>query len=172
MTQQTPTRPARTPQNVTTGAVAAFLAAVVLANLVTAHAGLVVLAFTAGTPIAGVTFALRDTIQDAGGRWRIVAVIVAGAAISALLTPRLALASGIAFLLSELADWGIYTPLRGRGYYRAALTSNVAGAVVDTVVFLWLAGFALTGPAVTGQLIVKVTMSTLVMFWTRRAVPR
>jgi hypothetical protein len=44
-----------------------------------------------------------------GTRW-IIGLIVAGAGLSALLSPRLAVASGTAFLLSELLDFSVYAP--------------------------------------------------------------
>ena len=65
---------------------------------------------------------------------------MAGAALSALLAPRdLVIASGVAFLLSELADLVAYTPLQRRGLILAVALSGVAGLVVDSIVFLQLA---------------------------------
>ena len=49
------------------------------------------------------------------------------------------LASGAAFLLSELADFAVYTPLQRRGLLLAVVASSVVGLVVDSVVFLGLA---------------------------------
>jgi queuosine precursor transporter len=51
----------------------------------------------------------------------------------------LVVASASAFLLSELADLVIYTPLQRRGLIRAVLLSSMAGLVVDSIMFLWLA---------------------------------
>jgi len=149
------------------GALAAvgFGAVIVAANYVTSHAGMVPVGFgltaTAGTYFAGLSFVLRDAVQDTLGRAAVLALIVAGAVTSAALSPSLALASGVAFLLSESADLAIYTPLRRRGYVRAALASNVAGALLDTFVFLALAGFPLT--AWQGQMVGKLAMSAAVV---------
>jgi uncharacterized PurR-regulated membrane protein YhhQ (DUF165 family) len=88
----------------------------------------------------GVAFTLRDVVQSTlGKRWTILA-IGAGAALSYLVAPALAAASATAFLVSELLDFGVYTPLieRGRLVLAVAL-SNTVGLIVDTVVFLWLA---------------------------------
>jgi uncharacterized PurR-regulated membrane protein YhhQ (DUF165 family) len=52
---------------------------------------------------------------------------------------QLALASGAAFVLSELADFALYTPLQRRRLLLAVLVSAGAGLVVDSVVFLSLA---------------------------------
>lgn len=142
--------------------VVGLLAAIVGANYLTSTYGLVTwlgLTATAGTWVAGFAFVARDTIHEAGGKRWVVSVIIIGALLSAILSPRLALASGIAFLLSELADFAVYTPLRNRSRTAAAILSNTVGAVVDTIVFLTLAGFPLTGTAT--QVLVKVGVTTL-----------
>jgi uncharacterized PurR-regulated membrane protein YhhQ (DUF165 family) len=54
----------------------------------------------------------------------------------------------------------VYTPLRERGYVRAAIASNVVGALVDTVLFLWVAGFPIAG-AVAGQMVGKLTVTAV-----------
>ena len=51
----------------------------------------------------------------------------------------LVLASGAAFLLSELADFAVYTPLQRRRLALAVVASSLVGLVVDSVVFLTLA---------------------------------
>lgn len=149
----------------------AFLACIVAANVVTSHYGLIPVGFglraTAGTYLAGATFVLRDLVDDLAGRRAVLALIVAGAVLSlALADPAIALASAAAFLLSELADWTVYRPLRRRGYVRAALASNLVGAVVDSVVFLSLAGDVLhvtLGTAMPGQLVGKLTITAAVL---------
>lgn len=149
----------------TTAALVAYVAAVVAANWLTNRYGLVPvwpgLVTTAGTYAAGAALLARDALQDAAGRRMVLAAIVAGAGLSAWLsTPQLALASGTAFLVAETADMAIYTPLRKRGWARAVLASNAAGAVVDTFVFLSLAGFPVTTTTVGGQLVGKVLWAT------------
>jgi uncharacterized PurR-regulated membrane protein YhhQ (DUF165 family) len=60
--------------------------------------------------------------------------------ISAALAPAaLVIASAAAFLLSEFADFAVYTPLARRRLVLAVLTSSSVGLVVDSIVFLWLA---------------------------------
>lgn len=143
-----------------------FIATIVAANAVTSSYGVVPLGFgltaTAGTYFVGLAFVLRDTVQDLLGRW-VFAVIVAGAVLSfALSSPAIALASALAFLVSELADLAVYTPLRSRGYLRAAVASNIVGAVVDTVLFLTVAGFPL-GRVLFGQVVGKLALTLLVL---------
>jgi len=147
-------------------AVAAYMGSIIMANYVTAKYGFVPVGFgltaTAGTYFAGAALLLRDVVQDAAGRRTVMAAIIAGGLLSALLTtPRLAVASAGAFLLSESADMAVYSPLRRRGWARAVLVSNIIGAVTDTVVFLWLANFPVAS-ALPGQFVGKVFWVTIV----------
>lgn len=152
----------------TTGiaAAAAFLACIVAANYAVTRFGMVPVGIgllaPAGVYFAGLTFVLRDTVQDTLGRWVTIALVVVGAALSALISPQLAVASGVAFLLAELADLAIYTPLRRRGYIRAAIASNIAGSIVDSLVFLVLAGFPLA-VALPGQVVGKLWITAVVV---------
>jgi uncharacterized PurR-regulated membrane protein YhhQ (DUF165 family) len=147
----------------------AFVGTILAANYVTTAYGMVAVGFglmaTAGTYFAGLAFILRDLVQDKAGRWAVVAVILAGAALSyAVSDPFIATASACAFLLSEAADFAVYSPLRRKGYIRAAVVSNVVGAVVDTFVFLTIAGFPLS-QAFAGQMVGKtvVTLAVVVL---------
>lgn len=134
---------------------ATFVFLVVASNVLTAEYGLVFGFVAAGTFTAGLVLAVRDAVRETAGIWWSLACIAAGCAVSAVMaTPALALASGAAFALSELADTAVYEPLRKRGKVRALAWSNLVGSVVDSVLFLWLAGFPLW-PAVAGQVGVK-----------------
>jgi len=141
--------------------VLAFIGLVVASNWLTARYGLVLDLVTAGTFTAGLVLLVRDWVHEtAGVRWVFVA-IAAGAALSFVMaSPRLALASAVAFTLAELADLAVYAPLRESGRKRAAAVSNIAGAAVDSLLFLTLAGFPLW-PAVAGQVGVKWAVSVL-----------
>jgi uncharacterized PurR-regulated membrane protein YhhQ (DUF165 family) len=93
-----------------------------------------------GVLMVGVALVLRDVVQRMlGARWGLAA-IVAGATLSALVAPpSLVLASAAAFGLSELADFAVYTPLQQRRLLLAVLLSGIAGLLVDSLTFLWLA---------------------------------
>jgi hypothetical protein len=152
------------------GAAAAvgFLACIVAANYVTTEYGLIPVGFglmaTAGTYFAGLTFVLRDSVQDAYGKPVTLGLIVIGAGLSYFVSdPFIALASGVAFAASEAADLIVYTPLRRRGYIRAATASNIVGAFVDTLLFLWIAGFGIAGNVVAGQMVGKLTVTLAVV---------
>lgn len=155
-----------------------FVAAAAAANWLTSRYGLVPIGFgqitTAGTFAAGLVLLLRDIVQDHGGRWWVAGCIVAGAALSAVLAgPHLALASGAAFAVSEVADAAVYTPLRSRGWALAAIASGVVGSAVDSLLFLTLAGFPVW-VALPGQMLAKtaVTCAVVIPVVVARAVLR
>jgi uncharacterized PurR-regulated membrane protein YhhQ (DUF165 family) len=155
----------------------AFIASILAANYLTTVYGMVPIGFgmvaTAGTYFAGLTFVLRDLVQETGGRGVALALLPVGATLSyAVSDPQIATASAIAFLVSEVLDFAIYTPLRDRGYLRAAVASNVAGAIVDTLLFLMVAGYGLQRQAVSGQIFGKtlVTVAAVVAVLALRGV--
>ena len=157
-------------------ALAAYIGSIVLANWMTATFGLVPIGFglmvTAGTFAAGFALVARDGVQVAAGRIAVLVAIVVGALLSAITsTPALAVASGIAFLVSELVDMGVFTPLRSRSLPGAVITSSIVSAPVDTVLFLSIAGFGVTWQAVLGQFIVKTVIALIVagfLAWSRK----
>jgi len=142
---------------------AAFIGCILAANYVTTRYGMVPVGFglvaTAGTYFAGLSFVIRDSLDDAAGKWWTLAVIAVGAALSFLVAdPFIALASAVAFGLSETADLAVYAPLRRRGYIRAAISSNIVGSFVDTVAFLAIAGFPVMA-ALPGQMAGKLAVT-------------
>ena len=93
-----------------------------------------------GVLMIGAALVLRDLVQRRLGVEFGVGAIFAGAFLSAGLAPgSLIVASAAAFLLSELADFAIFTPLARRRLVLAVVASSAAGLVVDSIVFLWLA---------------------------------
>lgn len=136
-------------------AAATFIGLVAASNWLTAKYGLIGGFVTAGTFTAGLVLAARDAVRETAGVWASLACIAAGVAVSAFMaSPALALASGAAFAVSELADTAVYEPLRRRSRTRALAWSNLIGSVVDSIVFLTLAGFPLW-PAILSQVAVK-----------------
>jgi uncharacterized PurR-regulated membrane protein YhhQ (DUF165 family) len=136
----------------------AYLSTIVLANVAIQAFGLVPVGFGLVAPaavyVAGFAFTFRDLLQDAGGRRLVLVAILVGAALSAVLDVRIGLASGVAFLVSELADLAVYTPLRRRGWIRAVFASNVVGLVLDSILFLWIAFGSLE--LLSGQIVGKL----------------
>jgi queuosine precursor transporter len=119
-----------------------------------------------GVLFAGLAFTFRDLTQEWLGRRMVALAIVLGAIISYLVTSNrdVAVASGVAFLFSEFADFAVYTPLRERrktlgGWLTAVAASNVVGLVIDSILFLWIAFGSLQ--FLNGQIIGKVEMTVL-----------
>lgn len=141
----------------------AYLATIVLANLAITLVGVVPVGFgllaPAGVYFAGLAFTLRDLTQEAYGRYAVLWPIAVGALLSAVVDPALGLASGTAFLASELADWAVYTPLRRRSWLGAVALSNTVGLAVDSALFLSLAFGSLA--FLPGQLVGKAEMTVL-----------
>ena len=81
-------------------------------------------------------------------------VVYAGFAVAVVLsafaaTPRIAIASGTAFLAGQLLDIGIFNRLRERAWWKAPAFSSLAGSLADTAIFFTLAfasAFVLIGP--------------------------
>lgn len=143
-----------------TGAIAAvaFAGSVLVANYLVDRFGFAPVGFglqaPAGVYAVGLTFLLRDVVQRTIGVGWALAAIAAGAALSAFVSPALAVASAAAFVASELVDLAVYSALARRSWAAAVVTSNAAGAVVDSVVFLILAFGTLD--YVAGQIVGKL----------------
>ena len=113
-----------------------------------------------GVLMIGAALVLRDLVQRRLGVEFGIGAIVAGAALSAALAPAaLVIASAAAFLLSEFADFAVYTPLARRRLVLAVVASSLAGLVVDSIVFLYLAFGSLE--FLIGQIIGKAWMVLL-----------
>ncbi|MCV6585833.1 MAG: queuosine precursor transporter [Marinibacterium sp.] len=56
-----------------------------------------------------------------------------------LVTLRIALASGLAFLTAQMLDVGIFSALRDGKWWRAPLASTLIGSSVDTAIFFTIA---------------------------------
>jgi len=103
----------------------------------------------------------------------LVAVMVGTAASSLVAPTDLVIASGAAFLLSELADFAVYTPLQRRGLVLAVVVSSAVGLVVDSFVFLSLAFHSLD--FIAGQIVGKawaVAVSIPLVRMVRRLTPQ
>ncbi|WP_332700059.1 VUT family protein [Bosea sp. (in: a-proteobacteria)] len=123
-----------------------------------------------GVLMVGLALVLRDIVQRRLGPKAALVAIAAGALLSGLLAPpAIVIASMAAFLLSELTDFAVYTPLQRRNFVAAVAASSVIGLVVDSVVFLQLAFGSLD--FLGGQIIGKAWMVLLalpLMHWLRR----
>jgi hypothetical protein len=123
-----------------------------------------------GVIMVGLALVLRDLVQRRLGKLWALGAIIVGALLSALIAPQaLVLASGAAFLISELADFAVYTPLQKKRLVLAVFMSGVVGLVVDSILFLQLAFGSLD--FLSGQIIGKTWMIVLalpIIWWIRR----
>ncbi len=123
-----------------------------------------------GVLMIGLALVLRDLVQRRLGLLAALGAIGVGAALSAFLAPpAIVVASAAAFLLSELADLFVYTPLQRRRFLLAVILSSLVGLVVDSAVFLYLAFGSLDFLA--GQIVGKAWMVLLAfpfVQWLRR----
>ena len=82
-----------------------------------------------------------------------------------LISVRIAIGSGTAFLIAQLLDVQIFDNLRKKKWYIAPLTSSIIGSTVDTFLFFSISFYATGVPWVTlslGDLLVKILI-TLIM---------
>ncbi|MEN5081338.1 VUT family protein [Bosea sp. TWI1241] len=123
-----------------------------------------------GVLMIGLALVLRDIVQRRLGTYVGLGAIAVGTIISGFLAPpAIVVASMTAFLLSELADFAVYTPLQRRNLVLAVAASGVMGLVVDSIVFLQLAFGSLDFLA--GQIVGKAWMVLLALplvHWLRR----
>ncbi len=165
----------------------AFALTVVGANWALRRYGFVDIGFglvaPAGVFFAGLAFGLRDALHELGGRWWVLGSIAVGAAVSYLIEDGvtipggmvpIAVASAVAFALSELADLAVYEPLRERQWVPAVIASNIVGSILDSIIFLWLAfgsTFGLLGNTVGKAYMIALALP-LVWLARRFVVPR
>ena len=82
-----------------------------------------------------------------------------------LISIRIAIGSGVAFLTAQLLDVQIFDRLRKKEWFVAPLTSSMIGSTIDTFLFFSISFYGTGVPWVTlsiGDLIVKVIV-TLIM---------
>ena len=154
-------------------AVAAYAATIPAANWMIGNVGtfcvpdgpcLIPLGFgitaPSGVLMIGLALLLRDAVHETlGARWALYAIAV-GAALSYLLAdPYIAIASLIAFGVSELSDFAVYSRIRERSRVLGVFASGCVGSVIDSVLFLGLAFGSLAH--VDGQITGKIGVTAL-----------
>jgi len=92
------------------------------------------------TLIVGLVFILRDFAQKEIGHKVLLAMGV-GAILSYIMAdPFVAIASVVAFFISEMVDWAVYTYTK-RPLGQRILLSSAIGTPIDSAVFLSMLGF-------------------------------
>jgi len=85
---------------------------------------------------------------------------------SDLISIRIAIGSGTAFLTAQLLDVKIFDQLRKKRWFVAPLTSSFAGSIVDTFLFFSISFYATGVPWITlslGDLCVKILVALIML---------
>ena len=127
-------------------------------------------AFNPVTIITGLILVVRDFAQREIGHEVLIAMLIALALTALFAGKELALASGLAFFISEIVDWAMFTFTRLRLSNRVLVSSALA-APIDTSVFLYFAEQIrpdqFTMPNVTMSIIGKMA-GAFVIWWLLR----
>jgi uncharacterized PurR-regulated membrane protein YhhQ (DUF165 family) len=124
-----------------------------------------------GVLMVGIALVARDAVQSLLGLRIALLAVVVGIVLSFwLATPDVALASAVAFGLSEIADTLVYSPLRKRHLTLALLASVAVGAAVDSVAFLWIAfhSFDFIAGQIVGKFWAAIAAAILLTLFRRR----
>ena len=96
----------------------------------------------------------------------IISTILFSTNFADLISVRIAIGSGTAFLIAQLLDVQIFDNLRKKKWYIAPLTSSIIGSTVDTFLFFSISFYATGIPWVTlslGDLAVKIIVALVML---------
>lgn len=116
----------------------AYVAAIVLVNIGFSYVPPVMTPLGLFAPMAimvGLIFVLRDFAQRASGHLVLFAMVIGAGLSYVMASPYVAIASALAFAVSELVDWSIYTWTK-KPFHERILWSSIIATPVDTAVFL------------------------------------
>ena len=120
-----------------------YILSIVLVNIGFIYVAMIPLLgqmFPPMTLIVGLVFILRDFAQREVGHGVLIAMGI-GAILSYIMAdPFIAIASVVAFGISELVDWAVYTYTK-RPLKQRILLSSAIGTPIDSAVFLSMIGF-------------------------------
>jgi len=125
-----------------------------------------------------ITFLITDLANRRFGKKEARKIVYIGFSIGILLTTlvstnfediisiRIALGSGMAFLVAQLIDIEIFQRLRNRVWFVAPITSSVSSSIIDTFLFFSISFLGTGIPWITlafGDLFVKFLMALLML---------
>jgi len=115
--------------------------------------------------VVGFIFVARDFAQREVGHWVIPAMLIGGALSWWMADPFIAVVSVSAFLISEAADWAVYTWTR-KPFAQRVLLSSLVGTPLDSAVFLAMIGHL----SVTGVVVMTLSkmIGALAVWWMLR----
>lgn len=110
--------------------------------------------------VTGLVLVVRDFAQREIGHW-VFGAMAAGLAFSSMTTPlNIVLASGAAFLISEIVDWAVYTFTK-RPLSQRILLSSLFAAPLDSAIFLYGASFTVAGIFAWGTMATSIASKLL-----------
>jgi len=118
--------------------------------------------------VVGFIFIARDFAQRVIGHWVLVAMLIAAILSYFLADPFVAIASVVAFAVSELIDWVVYSYTK-RPFAQRILLSSLLATPVDTIVFLSIMGW-LSVPSVLVMTASKIVGALIVCFLVRNRI--
>ena len=142
----------------------AYLASILLANLFVIWFGIVKvmgLVFPAGVVFIGLTFSFRDFVQRYWGDKACWIWMLVACGLTTIMSPKVALASFSAFIISEGVDWAVYKYL-GMSLKKRIAISNLFSCPLDSAIFVTIA-FGWYWPAIWGQALIKYLSGLLVL---------
>ncbi|ANP48084.1 hypothetical protein ATE48_13935 [Candidatus Viadribacter manganicus] len=121
------------------------------------------------TVITGLVLVVRDFAQREIKHWIFGAMLI-GLALSTLTAwPVIVVASGVAFLVSETADWAVYTFSR-RPLSQRIMISSLISAPVDQVLFIYLASLVVPGIFAWGSIVTGIISKLIGAYFVSRVV--
>lgn len=162
-----------------------YLLVIVLANIVTAKFApmkLGVFLIPYGTLFIGLTFIIRDLVQNQYGRTKTYILIATALILSGITsillgdTLWIVFASTLSFVISETTDTEIYTRLKTT-LAKRVFFSGIVGGTLDSAIFV-IVGLSPIGVgfvpwefvwmAILGQVIVKAALQSLALLFIRK----
>jgi len=125
-----------------------------------------------------VAFLITDLVNRAYGKYTARKVVYFGFAIGVLFTLffstnfsdlisiRIAIGSGTAFIVAQLLDVQIFDTLRKKSWFVAPLTSSFIGSTIDTFIFFSISFYGTEVPWISlslGDLSVKIFVALLML---------
>ncbi len=154
-----------------------YMISIIVGNLLVSYFGIIKfmgLTFPTGAILIGLTFSLRDLVQREWGDCKVWYFMLISTLITSILSVilsnlsippwKVALASAVAFLISEAVDWFVYLTTKLDIIWRIII-SNLFSTPIDSILFVGIAfgTFDFLQPPVYGQAIVKYLSGLIVL---------
>jgi hypothetical protein len=121
------------------------------------------------TVITGLVLVIRDFAQREIKHWIFAAMLI-GLALSTLTAwPVIVVASGAAFLISETADWAVYT-FSKRPLSQRIMISSTISAPIDQLLFIYLASLVVPGIFAWGSIVTGIISKLVGAYFVSRMV--